>query len=153
MKGLVLKVKLIYFMSAWSQSCSVIFWECDSDSRLNGPPNSALTDITVNKRRQQHRPPFAKMLGALWAPKGNSWHRGAPRGGRQPGRRRMVQSSGHKTCPTKTQHSPSLHACHWEEAPRGSQLLKPLQNQCVFYEKTIIRLFQHKMSLFQTLTC
>lgn len=49
MKGLVLKVKLIYVMSAWSQSCSVIFWECDSDAQQNGPPNSALTDMTVNK--------------------------------------------------------------------------------------------------------
>lgn len=66
MKGLVLKVKLIYFMSAWSQSyCSVIFWECDSDAQWNGPPNSALTDITVNKRRQQHPSPFAKVLGAF----------------------------------------------------------------------------------------
>lgn len=78
MKGLVLKVKLIYFMSAWSRSYSVIFWECDSDPRQNGPPNSALTDITVNKRRQQHPPPSTKVLGALRAPEGNSWHRGAP---------------------------------------------------------------------------
>lgn len=80
MKGLVLKVKLIYFMSAWSQSYSVIFWECDSDPRQNGAPNSALTDITVNKRRQQHPPPLGKVLGELRAPKGNSWHGGAPRG-------------------------------------------------------------------------
>lgn len=40
MKGLAFKVKLIYFMSAWSQSyCSVIFWECVPDARRNGRPN------------------------------------------------------------------------------------------------------------------
>ncbi|KAF3851878.1 hypothetical protein F7725_005233 [Dissostichus mawsoni] len=65
MKGLVLKVKLIYFMSAWSQSrCSVILWECDWDAQRNGPHNSTLTDTTVNKPRHQHPPPLVKCLQA-----------------------------------------------------------------------------------------
>lgn len=81
MKGLVLKVKLIYFPSARSQSRSVIFWECDSDARWDvPPPYSALTDVAVNNRRQQHPPLFAEGLGALRAPKGNSWHKGGPWG-------------------------------------------------------------------------
>lgn len=109
MKGLVLKVKLIYVMSAWSQSCSVIFWECDSDARQIGPPNSALTDMTVNKWRQQHPPLFVKALWALRAPRETAGI-GAPlrvtAAWEKEDGTEQWQSSDHKTCPTKTQHSP-----------------------------------------------
>lgn len=56
MKGLVLKVKLIYVISAWSQSCSVIFRECDSDAKAERSPyyhppqkKNLFPDMTVNK--------------------------------------------------------------------------------------------------------
>ncbi len=130
MKGLVLKVKLIYVTSAWSQSSSVIFWECNSDVRWNGPPDSALTDTTVNKWRQQHPPLLIKVLGAPRAPQGNSWHRGAPRGDsnhRRRRRRRKVQSNDRavviKPARPRPSTAPGLQVCHRDEAQQGSKLL------------------------------
>lgn len=67
-------------------------------------------DMTVNKWRQQHPPPFTKCWE--WAALlGETAGTGGPAGGTAAGEEeesgaQQWQSSGHKTCPTKTQHSP-----------------------------------------------
>lgn len=114
MKGLVLKVKLIYVMSAWSQSCSVIFRECALRRTVEWSP------------QQQHPPLLVKVLGVLRAPEGNSWHMGALRGTAQAGRRRMVHSNDRalviKPARPRPSTAPGLQVCHWEEAQRGNEL-------------------------------
>lgn len=127
MKGLVLKVKLIYFTSAWSQElllCNFLGMRLRRTvewflfSAPPHPPTRPISDITINKRRQRRRPPFTKVLVALKAPEGNSWHAWGPQGPaaweeEEVQVQRMVQSCGHKTCLTKTQHIPGfLQVCH-----------------------------------------
>lgn len=80
-KGLVLKVKQIYVVSAWSQRCTVISaGNTHLDAQQNDSRNAALVDESVTKWRQKHPLLLVKAMGAAAAPQGNSWRTEAPRG-------------------------------------------------------------------------
>lgn len=102
------------------------------------------TDTTVNKPRQQHPPLFTKVPGAPRAPEGNSWHRRAPRGAavgeEEDDSVEQRQRSGHKTCPTKTQHNLGLQGCYRDEAVRAKASL--LFQRCFHTLTVTILLFQ-----------
>lgn len=110
MKGLVLKVKLIYVMSAWSQSCSVIFRECALRRTAEWSPQLCPYWQGRKQMKTAASSSARQSAGSAKSSWGKQLAYGGPRGDstgwEEEDGTEQWQSSGHKTCPTKTQHSP-----------------------------------------------
>lgn len=126
MKGLVLKVKLIYVTSARSHSRSVIFRECALRRTAEWSPR-----LRSYWQDRKHRKTVASSSARQSAGSANSSqgkqlaYRGPRRGGRQAERRRTVHSNDRaraiKPARPRPSTAPGLQVCQWEEAHRGSR--------------------------------
>lgn len=127
MKGLVLKVKLIYVTSAWSQSCSVIFRECALRRTAEWSPQLCSYWQGCKQMKTAASSSARQSAGSATRFSGKQLSHGEPPTGtadwEEEDGTEQWQSYGHKTCPTKTRHSPRFTSLPWKRHQGGVNTL------------------------------
>lgn len=127
MKGLVLKVKLIYVTSAWSQSCSVIFRECALRRTAEWSPRLCSYWQGRKQMKTAASSSARQSAGSATHFSGKQLSHGGPLRGQQAGRRRMVQSNDRamviKPARPRPGTAPGLQVCHGKGTKKECTLL------------------------------